>query len=1673
MVSLALAIGGSGVSYAAGTMPEASNRESLPFTFESTDYGVQNEDVTAHSLKITEENTYVEAVLNHHLLIIRQKRSSNEDRIYLVGQKGLLKQYTIEPGDENWINTKDSYEFLGSVPAVSGLIQADMFTETYSDEHKGEYEDVLYRVLNPETGKYDIINATKGIYHAWGLDETYLIRGQGQLCRSVGILRDGKYGLMDLSGEIICEPEFEGKITAVDEGVYYSYSGERYTFFNDQGMIGKKDGYVEFQAAEDGLISCRGENNLYGVLDYENSKVLEECEYDEAYFIGGAVALTKFYSNDQDNWWKTWLVSREGTVDLAARYGAEFAEPYSGEFAAEAFLYGEGVCGIRFGTVGSYGSTFLVDARGDRLYEFDKEAVYEEYAGDYCIRTSDREGREADYAVLDKKGNEVLYLGRGTSAEVEGQDGKYLFVRWKDTNGAFWGAIYDTEEERYILKEEGVTFPEFNFGFYYETDHALQVDRTVKDGDSQYGEYGLFNTATGTFRFWKNEEERPEPELEYQGSDGIWFASGEGSGLLYDGNFQAAAELSDSIDYFTDSGNLIHAEGKYTVYDRNGNVLVSYWLGRHNIKQWLKCMDLVPVCTEKSGDYGYCDQEGNLVVEPRFGKASDMRFGLAYVQEDLQTHGVIDAQGNEVIYGDYDYLGYAPQDYSGYMNEAVLIERDEKNIYYFYDMTEICIQESAKLDEDDLFGACYEYLDNPLYRSMQSGLHDAAVDVLASRNAGDDVWGALKTLMTGGMSRTLKEYLGYLGYEITAHEAEDAAAVSLVNQMQGSREILQRVHEKVNESYEWTSEIYELLDSAAKGMKLTYLDKLKVAKAISGKALSPHQALKIVNGVQQQWGNLEGIFEKADVAADFLSVSVTVISLANIEYELTEELLNVTAEGSSFYQGLKRLQKRLQGDYVVKECLKKFVLEELAEQTCKAVIQVGATNLLSLFTETSGLAAGGAYTLASAAYWLAGTLMPVASSDEVLTANFYMSASIALASALQTERTQVEIHYNQTGQSAGKEQRERYKFVYTAYVTSLKAMAESFEAIAKDDSKKAALVYCRSCYGGKLTWKQYLESCLGNMNRDKNGGYAYRVKEDGTAAITELRRVPGAGDTAVISIPSSVEGYTVTSIDPSALEGNLEIAGIFLPDGTTGIGAGAFRNCSSLDVVMAGDSLETIGEQAFENCTSLQKIKMPETVREIGTDAFGGCQDLVLVCREDSGAANLAGQQGMTVEAAENPVAGLEIVREADRKEFLSSEEIDLQGLILKAVYEDGTQESVSEGYQLLSTEREAGANTVLVIYKGRSVSCEIILKADETHPETCLVRYQDETGTKLLADRQIQGIFGTLAKETAPEIPGYTPVVRELEFSVGSEDVQTFVYRKNPKNNLETAEIFGRTSYLYTGSPIVPDFTVSWQGQTLKEGTDYTVVLENNTAPGTAEAVILGTGSFEGVLAWTFQIQPESGKDPDGDSDPEKPDNGGNAGDGNNGNGTGDNGSKGPGPQQVKVSHIRISGISKKIAAGKKIALKAEVFPEKASNRAVAWSSSNPRVGTVNSRGVVTMKKGLGGKSVTITARALDGSGISARYRITSMKGIVKKITVTGAKTVRAGKSLKLRAKVKATKKANTKLRWTSSNTGYATVSSTGKVKTKKAGKGKKVIITASATDGSGRKRKTVIRLR
>lgn len=86
-------------------------------------------------------------------------------------------------------------------------------------------------------------------------------------------------------------------------------------------------------------------------------------------------------------------------------------------------------------------------------------------------------------------------------------------------------------------------------------------------------------------------------------------------------------------------------------------------------------------------------------------------------------------------------------------------------------------------------------------------------------------------------------------------------------------------------------------------------------------------------------------------------------------------------------------------------------------------------------------------------------------------------------------------------------------------------------------------------------------------------------------------------------------------------------------------------------------------------------------------------------------------------------------------------------------------------------------------------------------------------------------------------------------------------------------------------------------------------------------------------------------------------------------------------------VKKVKLNSGNFVLAAGAKKTLKAKASPTKNVSKKIAWTSSNKRVATVSSKGVV---KGIREGKATITAKATDGSGKKAKATVTVGAGIV-----------------------------------------------------------------------------------
>ena len=191
-----------------------------------------------------------------------------------------------------------------------------------------------------------------------------------------------------------------------------------------------------------------------------------------------------------------------------------------------------------------------------------------------------------------------------------------------------------------------------------------------------------------------------------------------------------------------------------------------------------------------------------------------------------------------------------------------------------------------------------------------------------------------------------------------------------------------------------------------------------------------------------------------------------------------------------------------------------------------------------------------------------------------------------------------------------------------------------------------------------------------------------------------------------------------------------------------------------------------------------------------------------------------------------------------------------------------------------------------------------------------------------------------------------------------------------------------------------------------------------------------------------------------------------------------------------VTEIEIERKDASQELAVGRSISLIAKTYAELdygwgvPYNRSVVWSfadETSADIATINPRsGVVTAKKDAKpGDTVTVVAIAADGFGTESNELELTIVSLAEKVTISGDGDYEDGetivvhlsdKTLDLSATVNPDD-ASQNVKWSSNNSTYASVDQDGKVTFKKGNR--KVKITATATDGSGKKASVVLDIR
>ena len=141
--------------------------------------------------------------------------------------------------------------------------------------------------------------------------------------------------------------------------------------------------------------------------------------------------------------------------------------------------------------------------------------------------------------------------------------------------------------------------------------------------------------------------------------------------------------------------------------------------------------------------------------------------------------------------------------------------------------------------------------------------------------------------------------------------------------------------------------------------------------------------------------------------------------------------------------------------------------------------------------------------------------------------------------------------------------------------------------------------------------------------------FEYTLDDDGNATITKYD-----GNVRALTIPDTLDGYTVVGIGKNAFAKNTYLQSVVIPDTVTVIQESAFAECTNLSSVALSEGLVELGKYAFGG-TALTNIIIPKSLETAHT----GWEHIGNSTKTDGPFANCGQLKKVTLEAGSTQIA--------------------------------------------------------------------------------------------------------------------------------------------------------------------------------------------------------------------------------------------------------------------------------------------------------------------------------------------------------------------------------------------------------------------------------------------------
>lgn len=696
-----------------------------PFTFEKTDYGVQSEDVTAYKMEIMDQNAEVleSEFWGKGFTFVKKDIGSGKAEFYLTGVKGCAAKFI---GDSSYI------------PSVGEVVTPE--TQSWLDEYglsaDGHGENTsfpysIYSIKNPETGKYDLFNASTGEYYDYQLDEQ-----AARLGESIRIKKDGLYGLVDDKGELLYKAIYndidvyssydENQISYYDSGVYIAVNDDsEMAVLTASGSTSGNTFYEETTGQSGGLIGVKAQGK-WSVLSLETGEYIHDTEgkYDElsepenGYFVGTVYIYDDAHSPLE---YKSAVISKDESWDINGRLGGQYVE--GGREGIRDGKISVSIKGFEWNRNASdYNILYAgyVSVSGESSEDFNytitegdwTSTAYNHTYGYYCgfLLKDDILGNEGEdeYYLVDQEGKKVL---EHLYPKIQVFD-KCLLAEREDGY-----VLFDSETRNVILNK---------FDYFSKNEAPVLLDGTGiivwEKGTEIPKKYGVINLRTRKFSGYLYQFDSPDetPTLDTagysNGTHAIWcMKDGETYHTINENFEKYNVDIEDGgIIYFDKELNLIFTSPienesrikKMSIMNYAGQIVTAFHVNTDTHKYTEEYLPKAFTAYSKdTGKYGLIKGNGEKILNEEYEYIGKTWEGFTFVQKERKKAGIAGVDGNYIVEGSYNYSfmkTYKTDSAKACINGGLVLKADDYNTdsYYFYDFSDLFVK---KEETDPLY----------------------------------------------------------------------------------------------------------------------------------------------------------------------------------------------------------------------------------------------------------------------------------------------------------------------------------------------------------------------------------------------------------------------------------------------------------------------------------------------------------------------------------------------------------------------------------------------------------------------------------------------------------------------------------------------------------------------------------------------------------------------------------------------------------------------------------------------------------------------------------------------------------------------------------------------------------------------------------------------------------